>query len=62
LREQLQHTDDCLQLAYSSLSSKHRQQAIAALSAMQPSWWQPEAIWASLPQSQFVSASAKWLH
>ncbi len=62
LREQLQHNDSCLQLAYLGLSPKHRLQAFAALSAMKPIWWQPETIWANFPQSHFVSASTNWLH
>lgn len=63
VREELLHHEGCLQLAYSSLSKQQRQLAVAALSAMQPIWWQPDVIWASFPHSQFVAAgSTQWLH
>lgn len=63
LRDQLPYNDGCLQLAYCSLTPKHRQQAEAALSTIQPGWWQPNTIWASFPHSQFVATgSTKWLH
>lgn len=55
LREQLAYNNGCLQLAFASLSSELKKQARSELSSMQPNWWQPTDIWATLPGSKFIN-------